>query len=68
MYDIKQSCVLLEGEKSQLFNIGQRVVQGCSMSPILFVNQLIDAVEKAGIAITIKKDVEVGGLMFADNF
>jgi len=40
--------------------IGQGVAQGCSMSPILFSifnNQLLDEVEKAGIGITVKKDV-----------
>ena len=71
MYDVSQSSVLLEGEKSQPFNLGQGVAQGCSMSPILFsifINQLLVEVEKAGIGITIKKDVKVGGLMFADDF
>ena len=71
MYDITQSAVLLEGEVSEQFNIGQGVAQGCSMSPILFsifINQLLDEVEKAGIGITVKKDVKVGGLMFADDF
>ena len=41
------------------------------MSPILFsifINQLLDEVEKAGIGITVKKDVKIGGLMFADDF
>ena len=35
------------------------------MSPILFsffINQLLDEVEKAGIGITVKKDVKVGVL------
>ena len=71
MYDITQSAVLLEGEISEPFNIGQGVAQGCSMSPILFsisINQLLDKVEKAGTGITVKKDVKVGGLMFADDF
>ena len=40
MYDITQSAVLLEGEISEQFNIGQGVAQGCTcstcMSPILF--------------------------------
>ena len=36
VYDITQSAVLLEGEISEPFNIGQGVAQGCSMSPILF--------------------------------
>ena len=71
MYDITKNSVLLEGEKSKLFNIGQGVQGCCSMSPILFsifINQLLDEVEKAAIGITIKKDVKVGGLMFADDF
>ncbi len=68
MYDITQSAVLLEGEISEPFNIGQGVAQGCSMSPILFSIQLLDEVEKAGIGITVKKDAKVGGLMFADDF
>ena len=33
-----QSAVLLEGEKSTQFHIGQGVAQGCSMSPILFLS------------------------------
>ncbi len=35
------------------FNIGQGLAQGCSMSPIIFINQLLDEVEKAGIGITV---------------
>ena len=71
MYAITRSAVLLEGEKSKQFHIGQGVAQGCSMSPILFsifINQLLDEVEKAGFGMTIKNDVKVGGLMFADDF
>ena len=39
------------------------------MSPILriFHFQLLNEVEKAGFGITIKNDVKVGGLMFADD-
>ncbi len=72
MYDITQSAVLLEGDISEPFNIGQgwyRVV--ARMLPILFsisINQLLDEVEKAGIGITVEKDVKVGGLMFADDY
>ena len=56
------SAVLLEGEKSKPFNIGQGVAQGCSMSPILFyifINQLLDEVEKAEIGITMRKEENV---------
>ena len=64
---ITQSAVLL---KREISDIGQGVAQICSMSPILFnsINQLLDEVEKAMIGINIKKDVQVGGLMFADDF
>ena len=71
MYNITQSAVLLKGEISEQFNIGQGVAQGCSMSPILFsifINQLLDEVKKAGIGIIVKKDVKVGSFMFADDF
>ena len=47
------------------------MAQGCSMSPILFsifINQLLDEVEKAGIGITVKKGAKGGDLMFADVF
>ena len=56
------SAILLEGEKSKPFNIGQGVAQGCSMSPILvyiFINQLLDEVEKAEFGITMRKEENV---------
>ena len=66
--DVTQSAVLLEAEISDM---GQGVAQGCSMLPILLsnlINQLLDEVKKAVIGINIKKDVQVGGLMFAKRF
>ena len=48
MYESSKSAVLLEGEKSDTFTIEQGVVQGCSLSPILFsvfVNDLLKEVE-----------------------
>ena len=62
MYNITKSAVLLEGEISKPFNIGQGVPQGCNILPILFfifINQCLDEVEKAGIGITVKKNVNV---------
>ena len=49
------------------------MAQGCSILPsslFIFINQLLDEVEKAGIGFTIKveRNVKVGGLMFADDF
>ena len=56
IYDITQSAVLLEGEISEPFNVGQGVAQGCGMSSILFsifINKLLDEVEKSGIGIIV---------------
>ena len=36
MYESSKSVVLLEGEKSDVFNVEQGVAQGYSLSPILF--------------------------------
>ena len=41
MYGSSRSAVLLEGEKSEVFNVEQGVAQGCSLSPIflsVFIN------------------------------
>ena len=51
------SAVLLEGEKSDSFNVGQGVAQGCSLSPILFsvfINDLLKEVEQAELWNTVK--------------
>ena len=37
VYNSSRSAVLLEGEKSPTFSAKQGVVQGCSLSPILFL-------------------------------
>ena len=34
--NISRSAVLLEGEKSEVFNVEQGVAQGCNLFPILF--------------------------------
>ena len=36
MYESSRSAVLLEGEKSDSFNVEQGVAQGCSLSTIIF--------------------------------
>ena len=48
MYEASKSAVLLDGEKSNMFNIEQGVAQGCSLSLILFsvfINDLLKEVE-----------------------
>ena len=54
MYMSYRSAVLLEGEKSDLFNVEQGVAQDCSLSPILFsvfINDLLKEVEQAELGI-----------------
>ena len=34
----------------------------------MFINDLLNEVEKAGTGIRISEDCKVGGLMFADDF
>ena len=71
MYESSKSAVLLEGEKSDTFTIEQGVVQGCSLSPILFsvfVNDLLKEVEQTGLGIQLSSGKTVGGMLFADDF
>ena len=35
MYEYSKSAVLLDGERSEAFDVQQGVAQGCSLSPIL---------------------------------
>ena len=64
MYESSRSAVLLEGEKSEVFNVEQGVAQGCSLSPILFsvfINGLLVAVEQAGLGKELSDGGRVGG-------
>ena len=66
-----KSAVLLEGEKSDSFNIEQSVAQGCSLFPILFlvfINDLLKEVEQAKLGIQLSSGKTVGGMLFADDF
>ena len=71
MYESSRSAVLLEGEKSEVFDVDEGVAQRCSLSPILFfvfINGLLVAGEQAGVGIELSGGDEVGGLLFADDF
>ena len=70
MYESSRSAVLLEGEKLEVFNVEQGVVQGCSLSPILFsvfINGLV-VVEQAGLGIELSDGGKFERLLFADDF
>ena len=50
--------MLLEGERSERFNVDQGVAQGCSLSPILFsifINDLLKEVEQAKLGMEFKR-------------
>ena len=54
MYESSKSAVLLEGEKSDVFNAEQGMAPGYSLSPILFsefINDLLIAVKWTGLGI-----------------
>ena len=71
MYMSSRSAVLLEGEKSDSFNVDQGVAQGCSLSPILFsvfINDLLKEVEQAELGIQLSSGKTFGGMLFADDF
>ena len=71
MYMSSRSMVLLEGEKSDSFNVEQGVAQGCSLSPILFsvfINDLLKEVEQAELGIQLSSGKTIGGMLFADDF
>ena len=71
MYMSSRSAVLLEGEKSDSFNVDQGVAQGCSLSPILFsvfINDLLKEVEQAELGIQLSNGKTFGGMLYADDF
>ena len=54
MYESFKSAILLEGEKLDSFNPEQDVIQGCSLSPILFsvfITDLFKEVEQVELGI-----------------
>ena len=58
-----RSAVLLEGEKSDSFNVEQGMAQGCSLSPILFsvfINDLLKEVEQAELGIQLSSGKTFG--------
>ena len=60
--------MLLEREKSAIFSVEQGVAQGCSLSPILFINDLLKDVEQAELGIQLSSGKRVRGMLFADDF
>ena len=55
MYNITKSAVLLEGEISTPFNIGQGVAQGCNILPILFFIFINQWLRRLGLALLLRR-------------
>ena len=63
--------IILEREKSEVFNVEQGMARGCSSSPILFsacINDLLKGVEEAELGIQLSSGNTVGGILFANDF
>ena len=65
---VSKSSVLLDGKQSKASSVEQGVAQGCSLSPILFINELLSEVERADLGIELKGEGKISGLLFADDF
>ena len=68
LHRVCRSAVLLDGECSEAFDVQQGVGQGCSLSPILFINGLLKEVEQAGLGVELSDGSTIGGMLFADDF
>ena len=58
MYEVSRKCCIVKGGE---FRVEQGVVQGCSLSPILFLNNLLKDVEEAELGIEIDNGKRIGG-------
>ena len=75
LYSRVSSCVNVNGERSEWFDVSVGVRQGCPLSPLLFavfINGLVDALKPAGIHIGDDEDdeknsVSFNSLLFADD-
>ena len=66
MYRVSRSAILLDGERSEAFDVQQGVAQGCSLSTILvFINGLFKEVEQAGLGAELSDGSTIVGLVLA---
>ena len=68
IYNVNSSCVFLNGCKSDYFDIYQGVVQGCTLSPtlfLIFIDCLMKEIERT---VPSLPSLELNGLLFVDDF
>ena len=68
IYNVNQSCVYLDGIKSEYFGITQSVAQGCTLSPtlfLIFVDGLMTEIESK---VSSLPSLQLNSSLFADDF
>ncbi len=72
MYEKVESCVLVNGQQSEWFDVEVGVRQGCVLSPVLFslfIDGIAKELKKNGFGIQLEEgdDDKFGLLMYADD-
>ena len=68
IYNVNQSCVYLDGIKSEYFCITQGVAQGCTLSPTLFLIFVDGLMKEIESKVSSLPSLQLKGLLFADDF
>ena len=68
MYEASRSAVLLDEERSASLSAAQGEAQGCSLSLILIINDLLKEVEEAELGMQLSAGKIELYMLFADNF
>ena len=68
IYNVNQSCVYLDGIKSEYFGITQGVAQGCTLSPTLFLIFVDGLMKEIESKVSSLPSLQLNGLLFADDF
>ena len=68
IYNVNNSCVFLNGCKSDYFDIYQGVAQGCTLSPTLFLIFIDGLMKEIERTVPSLPSLEFNGLLFADDF
>ena len=68
IYNVNQSCVYLDGIKSEYFGIAQGVAQGCVLSPTLFLIFVDGLMKEIESKVSSLSSLQLNGLLFADDF
>ena len=68
IYNVNQSCVYLDGIKSEYFGITQGVAQCCTLSPTLFLIFVDGLMKEIESNISSLSSLKLNGLLLADDF